>query len=312
MIELSLITGLLNEAENLPHLHRAVTEVMQGLPDVEWEMILVDDGSTDCSWATIQSLAALDPRVRGLRLARNYGNHAALLAGLRSARGRFAMNLAADLQTPVTLVPQFLAMCRRGVDVVFGARRHRADCLRDRIFARIFYGAVNALTPQKMPGGGIDVFMVHRPVIEAINSQSGRNVSILSLIMSLGFRQETLEYDRPARTHGKSKWTLGKKIRLFADGILAYSARPLRLCFPVGGVVMLAGLVGLVCVLGHDGRIVLLLLSLGAILFGTQLMTTALLGEYLYRTFEEAARRPVWIVAEEVGSAPADPPRNTK
>ncbi|MCC7518860.1 MAG: glycosyltransferase family 2 protein [Verrucomicrobiae bacterium] len=304
MTELSLMVGLLNEAENLPQLYRAVTGAMERLPQVEWELVLVDDGSTDNSWEIVRSLASSDPRVRGVRLARNYGNHAALLAALRSVRGKYAMNLAADLQTPADLIPRFLESCRTGADLVFGARRHRADGAMDRFFARSFYAAMNWLTPQRMPSGGIDVFMARRSAIDAINRQSGRNVSILNLLMSLGFRQSVIEYDRPVRSRGRSKWTLAKKIRLFADGIFAYNARPLRLCFPVGLLVGLLGLAGLAWALASGGAIAGLVLSAGAVLLGTQLLTTALLGEYVYRTFEEAAERPVWLVAEETG-APA-------
>jgi dolichol-phosphate mannosyltransferase len=301
MTKLSLMVGLLNEAENLPGLYRAVSEAMAQVHGVEWELLLVDDGSTDGSWDAVSSLVAADSRVRGLRLARNYGNHAALLAALHAASGDLAMNLAADLQTPVDLIPRFLDACHKGADVVFGARRRRSDGLVDRFFARAFYATVNALTPQRMPLGGIDVFMVRRSVIDAVNRQTGRNVSILNLLMSLGFRQKVIEYDRPARTHGRSKWTLAKKVRLFADGIFAYSARPLRLCFPLGCLVALAGLGGLPCALGACDGTAALVLSVGALLLGTQLVTTSLLGEYLYRTFEEAARRPVWLVAEEAG-----------
>ncbi|NUN92222.1 MAG: glycosyltransferase family 2 protein [Verrucomicrobiae bacterium] len=300
MIELSLMVGLLNEAENLPRLHRAVTAAMERLPQVEWELLLVDDGSTDGSWEAVKSLAASDSRVRGVRLARNYGNHAALLAALRAARGKYAMNLAADLQTPVDLIPRFLEACREGADLVFGARRRRADGAVDRFFARSFYAAMNCLTPQRMPPGGIDVFMARRPAIEAVNRQSGRNVSILSLLMNLGFRQRVLEYDRPPRSFGRSKWTLAKKVQLFANGIFAYSARPLRLCLPLGLFVGLAGLASLIWALTDGGSTTGLVLSAGAILLGAQLLSTALLGEYLYRTFEEAAARPVWLVAEEI------------
>lgn len=309
MSKLSLMVGLLNEAENLPHLLRAVSEAMARIEGVDWELLLVDDGSTDGSWEVVRSLVSVDPRVRGLRLARNYGNHAALLAALHSVRGDFAMNLAADLQTPVDLVPRFLEACRGGADVVLGARRRRADNLLDRLCARTFYATVNALTPQRMPAGGIDVFMVRRTVIDAVNRQSGRNVSILSLLMSLGFRQRVLEYDRPRRAHGRSKWTLAKKFRLFADGIFAYSPRPLRLCFPLGALFALAGLVGLACALKTGGVTPALVLYVGSILLGAQLATTALLGEYVYRTFEEAARRPVWLISEEAGTLPSDASR---
>jgi len=300
-IKLSIVIALLNEVEGLEGITKEVVSTVERIPELELELIFVDDGSTDESWQIIRKLCRSDSRFRGLRLSRNFGNHAALLSGLKVASGDVAMNLAADLQTPVDLIAPFYKEHQKGADVVFGARRQRADTFVDLFCARVFYGMVNLLTTQRMPKGGIDVFMISRKVINELIQLHGRNTSILGLIMNLGFEQRMLEYDRPARKQGRSKWTLLKKVKLFADGIFAFSGLPLRVCFPTGVAAFLLGVIGvLVFWLRHPG-----LLSFGGaasfvlLMIGVQLVSVALVGEYLYRVFQETSQHPVFVVRED-------------
>ncbi len=294
---------MLNEADNLETLPAKVLGAADAIPDVETELILVDDGSTDSTWKMICDYCYKDPRIRGIRLSRNFGNHAALLAGFRAATGDVGMNLAADLQTPLELIRRFFDEYKKGGEIILGARRHRADSAVDQFLSRVFYRTVNLIASQHMPIGGIDTFMINRTVINELVQLHGRNTSIVGLVMNLGFDQRSIEYDRPVRLQGHSKWTFAMKVKLFLDGIFSFSSLPLRICLPIGGAMLILGVSGLAVTVWNDGMVVSLcsLVSLAAILAGFQFVGIALLGEYLYRVFQEASQHPVFVVREEIG-----------
>lgn len=301
--KLSIVIAMLNEADTLDSLPSKVFAATDAIPEIETELILVDDGSTDSTWTIIRDWCRRDRRVRGLRLSRNFGNHAALLAGFRVASGDIGMNLAADLQTPLELIGRMFREFQAGAEIVLGARRQRADSAIDQFCARVFYRTLNLLAAQRMPAGGIDIFLANRTVMNELIQVHGRNTSILGLLMNLGFDQRVIEYDRPARLQGQSKWTFRKKVKLFADGIFAFSGLPLRLCLPLGAGLVALGLAGLAISLCRHGTAVSLcsLVSLAAILAGVQFAGIALLGEYLYRVFQEASQHPVFVVREDTG-----------
>ena len=141
--KISIVVALFNESEGLNQLRREIFLATSPLQDLETELVLVDDGSTDDSWSVIRQMAREDTRIRGIRLSRNFGNHAALLAGLRVASGKIVMNLAADLQTPTELIGRFIQKYRTGAEIVFGARRQRTDSSWDQFCARVFYRMIN-------------------------------------------------------------------------------------------------------------------------------------------------------------------------
>lgn len=302
--KLTIVIALLNEADRLVNLHSSVSDAVAAIPETDLELILVDDGSTDTSWSVIRDLCRKDSRVRGLRLSKNFGNHAALQAGLRVATGDLAMNLAADLQTPLELIPRFLEARCQGANIVFGARRRRGDSFFYRCCARTFYAAVNLLTPRKMPAGGIDVFLLSRAVVEELRKLPGRNASILSLIAGLGFTQRVIEYDRPPVPHRRSRWTLRKKAGLFADGIFAAGNASLRPCFPAALLLFALGILGLLGSLVVGGTTVSLaaLVSIALILVAVQVLGIALLGEYLFRVLQDVALHPLFVVREDTGT----------
>jgi polyisoprenyl-phosphate glycosyltransferase len=300
-MKLSIIIALLNEAEGLERMHERLVSTLALQRNLEWEVILVDDGSTDSSWAAIRAFASADPRFRGLRLSRNFGNHAALLAGLSAATGDVAMNLAADLQTPPELVEVLLREHQSGAEIVFGARKKRVDGLFGRLAGWLSYRLIGLLSDQKMPPKGIDVFALARAPLDAFLRLSGRNNSILSRMMTLGFVQRTIEYEPAMRAWGRSKWTLRKKLQLFADTLLASSARPLRLCFAAGAVCVAGGAAGMALSTYLFGLALAVphLLSAVLLVCGAQLFGIGLLGEYVFRGFEESAGVPVYIVRED-------------
>jgi len=306
-MKVSIVIALLNEAEGLERMREQLVSTLCSQRDFEWEVILVDDGSTDGSWETIQRFGSEDRRFRGLRLSRNFGNHAALLAGLGVATGDVAMNLAADLQTPPELTARMVHEYQRGADIVFGARQKRVDGLFGRLTGWLTYRLIRLLSDQRIPPKGIDVFLLGRAPLNELVKLSGRNSSILSRIMTLGFVQRTLEYEPARRAWGRSKWTLGRKLKLFGDTLLASSARPLRLCFPAAAVCAAGGLAGIAVSTYAFGLSVTVphLLSAVLLVCGVQLASIALLGEYVFRALQEGASVPEYIVREDTSWAVA-------
>jgi glycosyltransferase involved in cell wall biosynthesis len=305
---LSLLIALLDEADNLQALHAKIDAAVADLP-VDTEILFIDDGSTDGSWREIQRLALEDDRVRGIRLSRNYGNHRALLAGLHHATGDGAMNLAADLQNPPELIGQFVRAWQSGAEIVLGVREARADAPSVRRTSALAYWVIRALGGSSVPSGGIDLFLVDRRVIHEIRKFSGRNISIISLIMGLGFGQARIGYSRPERVGGRSKWTLAKKLALFLDSVFAASGRPLLLILGAGVLAAALGFAGALATLllfGLDhwqaGGLGILLGMAGLILIGL-----AIVGEYVRRASEELGGCPAWIVSEAtpVAAGPA-------
>jgi dolichol-phosphate mannosyltransferase len=301
-MRLSIVTPAFNEAENLPVLYERVVATMQSL-QLEWEWVVIDDHSRDATFAVVTAIAARDPRVRGLRLARNSGAHAALACGLHQARGDGVVALAADLQDPPELIPQLLAPWREGAQVVWAVRRQReGEAALTLGFARLYYWVMRMIVGMReMPATGADSFLLDRAVVDAFARFPEGNTSILALLTWMGFRQASVTYDKQARLHGTSGWTLAKKLKLVVDSVTSFSAAPIRFIAYLGcglGVLGLAYASSLivdairgVAVAGWSAVIVVMLL-LGAI----QMVMMGVLGEYLWRALDESRRRPRYLV----------------
>ena len=312
--DISIVAPAYREAENLPILYDRIVAVMDGLQR-SWEWIIVDDHSPDGTFEAIGDLARRDPRVRGVRLARNYSSHTAITCGLHEARGACAVVLAADLQDPPELIPQLLEPWTRGAQVVWAVRGKRlGEKLRTVFFARLFYIFVrNFVGMKEMPATGADFFLLDRLAIDGFCQFGETNVHILALITWMGFRQETIVYDKQARLHGESAFNFGKRMQLVLDCVTSFTTRPIRLMGLVGFLVALAGF-------GLAGRIVweVFVLDTGppegyaslmvAVLAigGVQMLMMAVLGEYLWRALDEARRRPRFLIEARVGDTAAD------
>jgi len=220
---LSILTPAFNEATNLDALYARVVLVTTQL-GVEWEWLIVDDHSRDDTFAVIQRLAAADPRVRGVRLARNSGSHVAITCGLHLVKGDAAVMMAADLQDPPETLGTMLGRWKAGAQVVWAVRRQRPGEASHVGFAAVYYWLMRRVVGMtEMPANGADFFLVDRVVIEAFRRFPERSVSVLALVMWLGFRQEFVEYDKQPRASGKSGWTLARKITLVVDSVTAFS-----------------------------------------------------------------------------------------
>jgi len=301
---LSIIIPTFNEEENIPLLYQRLCAVADGSP-YGFEFLFVDDGSTDRSYALVQELSAKDPRVKGVSFSRNFGSHAACLAGLTYAMGDAVAFISADLQAPPDLVQLLAKDWAEGVDVVFGVREWEGKSLR--LFPKIYWSLVRRFALKNTPEAGFDVFLIDRKVVNAVVSMGEKNTSIFGLILWSGFRQSVVNYRKAARTRGVSKWSLSKKIKLFVDTFVSFSYFPLRMMSVVGMLFALAGfLYSLVIIMARlffataiEGWASLMVVLL--IVSGIQMIMLGVLGEYLWRNFDESRQRPPFIVRDVSG-----------
>jgi dolichol-phosphate mannosyltransferase len=302
---LSIVTPAYNETENLKLLHARLAEVLAPLA-VDWEWIVVDDHSRDDTFAALRELAASDPRVRGLRLARNSGSHAAITCGLHHAQGDAAVIMAADLQDPPETLPDLLREWQNGAQVVWAVRRSRPGEKMSTVgFSRLYYFLMRRLVGMRdMPKTGADFFFIDRRVLDAFREFGEANVNLMALITWMGFRQATIEYDKQARVHGSSGWTLEKKIKLTIDSITAFTYLPIRFMTYVGFIVAVLGFAYVIFIVAHHfiahtavagwASLMAAVLVLG----GIQMLMLGVLGEYLWRVLDETRQRPRYLVEE--------------
>lgn len=302
-MKLSIVTAAFDEALNLPLLYERLAATMSALAADEWEWVVVDDHSRDGTFAAVAALAARDPRVRGLRLARNVGSHAAIACGLHHATGTCVVALAADLQDPPEVIPQLVAQWRAGAQVVWGVRARRdGESATALGFAHFYYWLMRTVVGMaEMPQTGADFFLLDRAVVDAFARFDEGHTNIFALLTWMGFRQATVSYDKAARLHGRSGWTLAKKVKLVVDSVTSFSDVPIRLMSYLGLVVGGLGLLsaGALVAGALTGRpitgwstVIVVVLLLG----GFQMTMMGVLGEYLWRALDTARRRPQYLI----------------
>ena len=269
------------------------------LQQVEWEWIIVDDHSRDATFTVIERLASTDPRIRGLRLARNSGSHLAITCGLQHAKGDAAALVVSDLQDPPELLSRMLERWRKGVQVVWAVRRVRPGEAHHTWFASLYYWIMRRLVGMTdMPATGADFFLIDRVVIDAFLAAADRHVSVFALLMWLGFRREFIEYDKQPRTRGNSGWTLARKVKLVIDSIVGFSDFPIWWCMYGGvGAMLLALVPAFAAVAAYPGigAALWLLAALVIGLSGLLLVALGMMGHYTTRALDEARKRPLYL-----------------
>jgi dolichol-phosphate mannosyltransferase len=298
----SIITPAHREQDNLPILHERLVGVLDGL-GVTWEWIIIDDHSPDATFTVIEALARRDPHVRGLRFSRNFGSHIAIACGLDEARGACAIVMAADLQDPPETIPGLMQQWRDGSQIVWAVRAAReGEAASTLSFAKLYYWMMRRVVGlSNMPATGADFFLLDRVVIEAARTIKERNASLFALLTWMGFRSSSLEYDKQARLHGSTSWTLRKKLRLVVDSFTSFSHKPIRwmawfgfataaLGFFYAALVIYNAITG-APVEGWSSLIVAVL-----ILGGGQMLMLGIIGEYLWRALDEARQRPRYLI----------------
>jgi polyisoprenyl-phosphate glycosyltransferase len=283
---------------------QAVRELFaDALNDHQYELVFVDDGSSDGSWDEIRAVCARDPAVRAVRFARNFGQLAAIVAGLAEARGDAVVNLSADLQDPVELSAEMVRSWLAGHDVVVAYRSDREDALGARFFSRLAYGTLRLSNPG-IPAGGFDYVLMSRLALQDFLGYRGRNRFFQGDVLWAGRAAAFLPYTRRARTVGRSQYTFGKKLKLFFDFVLDGSYLPIRLMSVSGVVVALGGaayaaaiavswLFGATPFPGWAPIMVAVLL-----IGGMTMLMLGVIGEYLWRILDEIKAKPLYVVAE--------------
>ena len=301
---LSVVVPVHNEETVLPRFHARLATAIEGTPG-GFEIIYVDDGSTDATPLILRQLRSMEPRVGIIRLSRNFGKEQAMSAGLHEARGAATVVIDADLQDPPELIPAMLDEWHRGADVVNMRRRRRAgENWLKRATAYAFYRVMNRLSEVPIPVDTGDFRLLSRRALDALNSLPERNRVMKGLFAWIGFRQRSIEYDRDPRAAGSSKWRYWKLWNLALEGITGFSIGPLKVATYVGFLTAVSAFVHAVFVLvktlllgdpvpGFPTLIVVI-----SFLGGLQLMAIGVLGEYVGRLFVEAKNRPLYLVEE--------------
>ena len=263
---------------------------------LDWELIVVDDHSTDATFEAIRKIAGQDARVKGIRLARNSGSHIAKLAGYDLVQGECAIGLASDPQDPPEVFPQLIEKWREGAQIVFAVRTARpGESASTRWFSRAYRFLLGTLMGvEEIAQETGSLMLLDERAIQALRRFSETDPHYLGLIRSMGFRTAEAPFVQAARLHGESKWTLGKKLQLARRTLLAFSAFPIRAMRFAGAALMLAAFA-----YGWAGSAP----AVAAILFvgGVQLVATSWIGEYLWRALQEARARPRYLVEDSVG-----------
>lgn len=305
---LSVIAPVLNEEDTVEELHRRISLALETLP---FEIVLVDDGSSDQTPWLLEQLAHSDERVRVVSLSRNFGHQAALTAGLDHARGDAVVMLDGDLQDPPEVIPELLERWRAGADVVFAVRTDRSGESRLKLStARWFYKLFGRIANVNLPPQAGDFRLLDRGALEALLGMRERARFLRAMTVWVGFDQASVAYERDPRYAGKTKYTLPRMLRFSVDAVSSFSYAPLQAatllgftislvafaCIPIAIVLKLAGEVEL----PNVTTLLLAVLLLG----GIQLITVGIIGEYLGRVYEEVKDRPLYVVRERLNLAP--------
>ena len=315
MTDISIILPFHNEGESVRSLFDRLYPVLGALGR-SYEIICVDDGSSDNTFATLVHIREMDHRIKLVRMTRNFGKEAALSCGLHLAQGASAITMDSDLQHPPEVIPELVAKWTAGAELVFAVRRNRdTDGELRRMFSRAFYAVFRHIAEVQMPEGAGDFCLLDRKVINAVNALPERNRFMKGLFSWVGYKRDVVAFDVAPRLGGDTHWNFFRLIRFAFDGLSAFSTLPLRIWTWSGAAVSFAAMAyGLFLVIrtmlfGVDvpgyASLMVTMLFLG----GLQLLSLGVIGEYMARIFVEVKARPLYFVAERVGfEEPTAPP----
>lgn len=300
--KISIVVPVYNEGAEVVRAYDAIEAVCRELAGWEFEILFVDDGSRDDSFEHLRKICQERGHAKTIRLAANCGAHMAIRAGLEHAAGDVGCFLACDLQDPPELIPHMLAKLDGGVQIVAAVRNSRSDRWTSKLFSHFFYLLARWLVKWELPPGGASVYLLGPQALKSLRLYRERNLTLEGLFAGMGYRIAHVPYERVARAAGHSKWTLGKRLKLFGDFFVGYSYTPLRLMSLLGMLVASLGFFYASVVIFNrlwfdrsvEGWSSLMVVVL--ILSGTQMIMTGVMGEYLWRTLDEARARPRYIV----------------
>lgn len=306
---LSVVVPVFNESAVIRPFYDRTTAALDRIPDVQFELIFVDDGSHDDSFAQLSLLAAHDPRVRVVKFSRNFGHQIAITAGLDHAQGDCVVFIDADLQDPPEVIAEMVAKWRDGYEVVYGVRAHREGEGRLKLLtASVFYRLLKSITKVEIPVDVGDFRLVGRRAADQLRQMREKDRFVRGLVSWVGFKQTGVVYNRDPRFAGETKYPYSKMIKFALDGITSFSTVPLKLATWLGYAASALAFLYLLSVfvqklLGYTvqgwATIMVALLFLG----GVQLIALGIIGEYLGRLFNESKPRPMYVVEELIGAS---------
>jgi glycosyltransferase involved in cell wall biosynthesis len=304
---LTVVIPVLNEASGLTALEDRLRAALERLGR-SWDVIFIDDGSTDATLHTLRALHARDPRFKAVSLSRNFGKEIAVAAGLRFASGDAAVVMDGDLQHPPELIAEFVAQWDRGFDIVYGQRTDRqTDTALHRWAARTFYKLFRSVSGTELPDGAGDFRLIDRKAIDVLNRMGERARFNKGLYAWIGFKSIGVPYDVQMRSAGQSRWRPRQLLQFALDGLASFTTMPLRIWSYLGLLVaafaLFYSLVFLITTLLYGIDVPGFPSLIVSVMFfaGVQLISLGVIGEYLGRVYEEVKGRPLFIVAETVG-----------
>jgi len=318
---ISIVIPCYNEEEVLETLRERLTKACE-LWAYGWEVVAVDDGSRDETWSILSRFQEEDPRWKGLSFSRNFGHQAAVSAGLFHATGDAVFIIDADLQDPPEELHRFISKWEEGYDVIYGVRQKRKEGLAKRFCYWAFYRLMAQAVQFDIPLDSGDFCLMSRRMVNTLNLMPERNRFVRGLRAWAGFKQTAIHYERHGRAAGAPKYNFTKLLKLALDGMISFSGLPLKMAAHFGFLVAALSLVGILFTLFQRmfsgffnaiglapvpgfATIVIAILFMG----GVQLMFLGVIGEYLFRIFDEVKQRPGWIVREGLGVEPKTSPR---
>ena len=303
MSKISIVVPVYYNSDTLELLYADMKEKILGKLG-DYEIVFVDDGSGDNSWEIMNQLRMQDSNIKCVKLSRNFGEHAALLAGLSACTGDCAVTKQADLQEDSTIILEMYESWKRGNKVVLAVRKERKENPVKVFFANMYYALIRKIVNKNMPVGGCDCYLVDRKVIEVLERLDEKNSSLTLQVLWVGFKTDKIYFVRQDREVGKSRWTLSKKVKLVMDSVMSFSYFPLRFMSTIGIIFNILAVILLISVIvekvtkgtplaGWASLMCVVLCATGLIM-----LMLGILGEYIWRTLDAARTRPPYIIDE--------------
>lgn len=314
---ISVVCPVFNESEGIYEFYSRTSAAMKAIePSVDYELIFVNDGSSDDTSDVLRKIASDDAHVGLIEFSRNFGHQIAITAGIDHAEGDAVVIIDSDLQDPPEVIAQMVDLWRDGGDVIYGQRNSRPGESRFKLFtARVFYRLINSLSDVALPLDAGDFRLMDRKVVDALKEMREESRYVRGLVAWVGFNQASLRYDRDVRYAGETKYPLRKMLRFAADGISSFSEKPLRLAMQAGMAITLVAFLMAIWILcakvidpssqlpGYASMMAVVLL-----LGGIQLLSIGVLGQYIGRTYREVKGRPLYVVADRINTSNGELP----
>ena len=303
MSRISIIVPVYYNADTLMQLYADMKDKILGQLG-DYEIVFTDDGSGDDSWKVMNEIRALDPRVKCVKLSRNFGEHAAILAGLHVCTGDCAVTKQADLQEDSAIVLQMYESWKKGNKVVLAVRNGREDPFLKKVAAGMYYKLINKFVDKNMPVGGCDCYLIDRKVIQVLELLDEKNSSLTLQVLWAGFKTDRIYFHRDERKTGKSRWTFGKKIKLALDSMMSFSYFPIRfmtgigIAFAVIAILWIIEVMVEALVIGTPIKGWASLMCLTLFTSGAMMLMIGVIGEYVWRALDASRTRPPFIIDE--------------